>query len=782
MKKLLLILLIAFGCKDAKNSKLTGIIGSDDSIPTAKPAYGEYLGLSTEGALRPYCNAVISERGSAYTAAHCLDPLAGGAILLSGKLLVSGVSRIPAFDLASGSVDVAPSKSIRIRKIPLPPSFHMSAVWFDPARGGWRLSSGTGSLNGGFIEHNLDMNPGASGAGLTVDDEYGPELVAIHLGYVKDRNFNIAVRIPTSGQDTVTRYGYQPEFCYYRDGSSAPEEKCYPKATPGEGEGGNNSGDGDDSGHTGPGGISPGQRDPTDPGSEDPGSTTDDESDTPDGSGETPTPDPGSKDSIDIFPKPGTPPAGGQDIGTGGGRVGNPCYDCGFIDQTLQKNDEGLSRDDCERSPAEPFLDKVITPTVKSPPAVTFDPTTPKTFSQSLKNTAERIIKSATWVPSKEIPTLPKEVQMKAQAWLAAVVKNLNDYYALIVSTYGSDAVKTPEAKDFDLTEEGIAKARDYLEAVKKQIEANPDQFQASRRQVVEMAEASFQLADEARREGDRETSEAAMEIGLKLTDAAVSMVPVVSWVKDTVEAATGYNVITGEKLDPFSRSMAVVGMLSAGIGSKLIVAGKVAILVKVTTRIAKAGEEGNEAARIFLKGNELYRAAREAGVVSDTKRRIESVVEAIKFRKPGATAEELEKGVYASLERYKNAKIANGEKPINAIYAGETYYHDLKPALKSKYPEGVRFSEDGFPEFTKYAKDLGDGKKFVKIEPQVSHSLDVKAANDLSGFKTTPPGYTWHHHQEFGRMELVPTDIHREVSHSGGASIWGHKTFPKGS
>jgi len=34
-------------------------------------------------------------------------------------------------------------------------------------------------------------------------------------------------------------------------------------------------------------------------------------------------------------------------------------------------------------------------------------------------------------------------------------------------------------------------------------------------------------------------------------------------------------------------------------------------------------------------------------------------------------------------------------------------------------------------------------------------------------------PGYTWHHHQERGRMQLVPTDIHDETGHTGGMKMW---------
>jgi hypothetical protein len=36
------------------------------------------------------------------------------------------------------------------------------------------------------------------------------------------------------------------------------------------------------------------------------------------------------------------------------------------------------------------------------------------------------------------------------------------------------------------------------------------------------------------------------------------------------------------------------------------------------------------------------------------------------------------------------------------------------------------------------------------------------------------PDGYTWHHNEEKGKMELVPTNIHSKTGHTGGKSIWG--------
>ncbi|ALP39109.1 hypothetical protein ASL14_19995 [Paenibacillus sp. IHB B 3084] len=36
-------------------------------------------------------------------------------------------------------------------------------------------------------------------------------------------------------------------------------------------------------------------------------------------------------------------------------------------------------------------------------------------------------------------------------------------------------------------------------------------------------------------------------------------------------------------------------------------------------------------------------------------------------------------------------------------------------------------------------------------------------------------PGFTWHPHQETGRMQLVDENVHGKVNHTGGNKIWGN-------
>ncbi|WP_442903602.1 HNH endonuclease [Gilliamella sp. Pas-s25] len=43
---------------------------------------------------------------------------------------------------------------------------------------------------------------------------------------------------------------------------------------------------------------------------------------------------------------------------------------------------------------------------------------------------------------------------------------------------------------------------------------------------------------------------------------------------------------------------------------------------------------------------------------------------------------------------------------------------------------------------------------------------------NAINAGKPKIPGYTWHHHQHRGRMQLVPEDAHLQTGHIGGEAL----------
>jgi RHS repeat-associated protein len=96
--------------------------------------------------------------------------------------------------------------------------------------------------------------------------------------------------------------------------------------------------------------------------------------------------------------------------------------------------------------------------------------------------------------------------------------------------------------------------------------------------------------------------------------------------------------------------------------------------------------------------------------------------------------------------------------RPVrNAHLAGQTH-----PVT------GAPFDADGFPDF----KAAGVVQAEVKITYTGNRPGDFAAANKAAGFVGTPPGMTWHHHQDGTTMQLVPQGLHRATGHTGGFAL----------
>jgi hypothetical protein len=109
-----------------------------------------------------------------------------------------------------------------------------------------------------------------------------------------------------------------------------------------------------------------------------------------------------------------------------------------------------------------------------------------------------------------------------------------------------------------------------------------------------------------------------------------------------------------------------------------------------------------------------------------------------------------------------------NGRNPINSRYAGQAYpMAKLSRYLQEKYPNGVRFKPTGFLELSPYA--IAE----VKVEGLTgAYNHDAGLANKEAGFLETPDGFTWHHVEDGETMQLVPTDLHKAVGHTGGGAV----------
>lgn len=72
--------------------------------------------------------------------------------------------------------------------------------------------------------------------------------------------------------------------------------------------------------------------------------------------------------------------------------------------------------------------------------------------------------------------------------------------------------------------------------------------------------------------------------------------------------------------------------------------------------------------------------------------------------------------------------------------------------------------------QFTECNNQLKDA---VSKDPEVSKKFSGEQLEQIKN-GDTPDGYTWHHNEECGKMQLVKSDVHAQTGHTGGRSIWG--------
>lgn len=95
------------------------------------------------------------------------------------------------------------------------------------------------------------------------------------------------------------------------------------------------------------------------------------------------------------------------------------------------------------------------------------------------------------------------------------------------------------------------------------------------------------------------------------------------------------------------------------------------------------------------------------------------------------------------------------GRRPINSAYAGQVH------------PSGVRFTEQGFPDFSPYSEA---NARLTNLTG--NYSKDAALANRAVGLHTTPRDYVWHHVEDGVTMQLIPRSVHNAVRHTGGAAV----------
>ncbi len=126
--------------------------------------------------------------------------------------------------------------------------------------------------------------------------------------------------------------------------------------------------------------------------------------------------------------------------------------------------------------------------------------------------------------------------------------------------------------------------------------------------------------------------------------------------------------------------------------------------------------------------------------------------------------------------------KTAGGSTITNSKWADQ-----FNPTAWSKGFE-VPVKTSGYPDFSKYLYTGGvtplgvaSSMNTVKITMTGTYAGDFAAANKAAGLSATPKGYTWHHAETMGEMQLIQTEAHEAARHSGGVQLYKDQHNGKG-
>lgn len=95
--------------------------------------------------------------------------------------------------------------------------------------------------------------------------------------------------------------------------------------------------------------------------------------------------------------------------------------------------------------------------------------------------------------------------------------------------------------------------------------------------------------------------------------------------------------------------------------------------------------------------------------------------------------------------------------------------FPEFDSSFETQLPENLYTKSDS-NQFSECNNQLKDA---IETDDELAKLFDEEQLEQINdGY--TPDGYTWHHNEETGKMQLVDSEIHAKTGHTGGRSIWG--------
>lgn len=134
-----------------------------------------------------------------------------------------------------------------------------------------------------------------------------------------------------------------------------------------------------------------------------------------------------------------------------------------------------------------------------------------------------------------------------------------------------------------------------------------------------------------------------------------------------------------------------------------------------------------------------------------------------------------------SALEQYENMQVQTRMSRSPSVeYVEDTVRIDDR-VVTGKFPEFSSVKDIQLPEDLRFARVNAQEKRCneelcrdVTENPDEYKDIFTDKQLDQIRAHETPEGYTWHHHQDVGRMQLVDARVHSANRHDGGFVLWG--------
>jgi hypothetical protein len=213
-----------------------------------------------------------------------------------------------------------------------------------------------------------------------------------------------------------------------------------------------------------------------------------------------------------------------------------------------------------------------------------------------------------------------------------------------------------------------IKRSYDFNQSLRKRIKAESWSNGTQRLVLLDKSDNALTEADRSYASQKDEEAKTFLKVANLLTDSALSLTPGVGWAKDIYEAFSGKGLVGGRELDTVDRSMAFFGAMTFGIGSKLKMLFKPAMMIAGISKGSKVGRVVSSAKKLGLsKADEvkdLSKAASEAaGQGGDLSKVLDKYAEAKRL------------GAGPQLPASKIATFSNGKYFNRKLGTDEVFY-----------------------------------------------------------------------------------------------------------